>query len=75
MTFDESFREDALYHDTLKKSTVFRRDRIRCKDNIMMDFGKTRIEGVDWTSQVQNSAQWRAVLNTVRNFRVPQETD
>jgi uncharacterized protein YuzE len=29
------------------KNTVFKRDRIRCEDNIMIDFGKTGIEGVD----------------------------
>ena len=57
------------------KNTLFRRDRIRCEDIIKMDFSKTGIEGVDWTSQGQNSAQWRAVVNTVRNFRVAQKTD
>jgi hypothetical protein len=59
-----------LYIIKHSKNTVFRRDRIRSEENVMMDFGKTGIEGVDWTSQGQKRAQWRAVVNTVRNFRI-----
>jgi hypothetical protein len=47
VTFDESFREDSLYYKTFKKNTIFRRDRKRCEDRIMMGFGKTGIDGVD----------------------------
>jgi hypothetical protein len=29
------------------------------------------IEGVDWMQLVQVRDQWRAVVNTVKNLRVP----
>jgi hypothetical protein len=30
-------------------------------------------EGVDWIHLAQDMDQWQAVLNTVKNFRVPQK--
>lgn len=45
MSFDGSFREDPLIYKIFK-NTVFIRDRIRCGDDIKMDFGKTRIKSV-----------------------------
>jgi hypothetical protein len=38
-----------------------------------MDLKLTRYEGVGWIQQVQNTVQWRAVVNTVMNFRVTQK--
>jgi hypothetical protein len=36
-----------------------------------MDLRETEWEGVDWMHLVQDRDQWRAVVNTVINLRVP----
>jgi hypothetical protein len=36
-----------------------------------MDLTEIGWEGVDWMHLGQNSDQWRALANTVMNFRVP----
>jgi hypothetical protein len=36
-----------------------------------MDLRETGWEGADWTHLAQNRDQWRAVVNTVMNVRVP----
>jgi hypothetical protein len=36
-----------------------------------MDLRETRLDGVDWTDKAQDRDQWRALVNTVLNFRVP----
>jgi hypothetical protein len=41
--------------------------RRRWVDNIKMDLR----DGMDWTDLAQDRDQWRAVVNTVMNFRVP----
>jgi hypothetical protein len=41
------------------------------EDNIRMDLREIRWEGVDWMRLAQNSDQWRPVVNTVMNLRVP----
>jgi hypothetical protein len=45
--------------------------RRRWEDNIRMDLRKTGWEGVDWIHLAQDGYQWRAVMNTVMNLRVP----
>jgi hypothetical protein len=35
-----------------------------------MDLGEIG-DGVDWTDVAQNRDQWRALVNTVMNLRVP----
>jgi hypothetical protein len=47
------------------------RPRRRCVDNIKMDFRGTGWAGMDWIELAQDKDQWRAVVNTVMNFRVP----
>jgi hypothetical protein len=40
-------------------------------DNIKMDLRVTEWDGVDWIDMVQDRDQWRALVNTVLNLRVP----
>jgi hypothetical protein len=48
-----------------------RRLRRRWVDNIKMDLREIGWDGVDWIDLAQDRDQWRAVVNTVMNFRVP----
>jgi len=46
------------------------RPRSRWEDNIKMDLWE--VEGVgDWMELAQDRDSWRALVNTVMNFRVP----
>jgi hypothetical protein len=36
-----------------------------------MDLGKIEWDGVDWIDMSQDMDQWRALVNTVMNLRVP----
>jgi hypothetical protein len=45
--------------------------RRKWEDNIRMDLRETGCEGVDWIRLAQDRDQWRAVVNTVMNLRVP----
>jgi hypothetical protein len=36
-----------------------------------MDLGETGRDGWDWIELAQDRDQWRALLNTVMNLRVP----
>jgi hypothetical protein len=47
------------------------RHRRRWEDNIRMDVKETGWEGVDWIHLAKDRDQWRAVVNTVMNLRVP----
>jgi hypothetical protein len=40
-------------------------------DNIKMDLIETGWDGVDWIDIAQDRDQWRALVNTVLNLRVP----
>jgi hypothetical protein len=42
-----------------------------CVDNITMDLREKGWDGVDWIDLAQDRAQWRALVNTVMNPRVP----
>jgi hypothetical protein len=44
------------------------RPRRRWVDNIKIDLRET---GVDWVHLAQDRDQWRALVNTVMNLRVP----
>ena len=46
------------------------RPRGRWEDNIKMDFQEV-VEGGDWKELAQDRDRWRALVNTVMNFRVP----
>jgi hypothetical protein len=36
-----------------------------------MDIRKIRWDGVDWIDMAQDRDQWRALVNTILNLRVP----
>jgi hypothetical protein len=40
-------------------------------DNIKMDLGETEWGYMDWIDLAQGRDQWRALVNTVMNLRVP----
>jgi hypothetical protein len=39
--------------------------------SIKMDFRGTGWDGMDWIDLTQDSDQWRALVNTVLNLRIP----
>jgi hypothetical protein len=47
------------------------RPRRRSVGNIKMDLREIGWEGVDWVDLAQDRDQWRALVNTVMNLRVP----
>jgi hypothetical protein len=47
------------------------RPRRRWVDDIKMDLGEIGWDGVDWIELAQDRDQWRALVNTVMNLRVP----
>jgi hypothetical protein len=47
------------------------RPRRRCVDNVKMDIGEIECDGRDWIKLAQDRDQWRALVNTVMNLRVP----
>jgi hypothetical protein len=40
-------------------------------DNSEMDLGEIRWGCIDWTDLAQDTDQWRTLVNTVMNLRVP----
>jgi hypothetical protein len=47
------------------------RPRRRWEDNINMDFREIGWCGMDWIDLAQDRDQWRALVNTVINIRLP----
>jgi hypothetical protein len=47
------------------------RPRRRCLDNIKIDLREIGWGGIDWIDLSQDRDQWRALVNTVMNLRVP----
>jgi hypothetical protein len=45
--------------------------RHRWVDNIKMDLREIGWDEVDWTDMAKDRDQWRALVNTVLNLRVP----
>jgi hypothetical protein len=48
-----------------------RRPGSRRADNIKMDLREIGWGGMDWIYQAQDRDQWRTLVNTVTNLRVP----
>jgi hypothetical protein len=59
---------DFVHHPVFRK---LGRPRHRWVDNIKMDLSKIGWESVDWIDMAQDRDQWRALVNTVLNLRVP----
>jgi hypothetical protein len=47
------------------------RPRRRWVDNIKMDLREIKWDGMDWIGLAQDRDQWRALVNTLMNLRVP----
>jgi hypothetical protein len=47
------------------------RPRRRWVDNIKMDLREIRWDGMEWIELAQDRDQWRALVDTVMNLRVP----
>jgi hypothetical protein len=47
------------------------RPRRRWVENIKMDLGEIGWDGIDWIDLAQDRDQWRALVNTATNLRVP----
>jgi hypothetical protein len=47
------------------------RSRRRRMDNIKMDLGEIGWDGMDWIELAQDRDQWRVLVNTVMNLRIP----
>jgi hypothetical protein len=43
----------------------------RWVDNIKIDLREIEWDGMDWIDLAQDRDQWRALVNTVMNLRVP----
>jgi hypothetical protein len=54
-----------------KRKRPLGRPSCRWEDNIRMDLREIGWEDVDWMHVVQDRDQWRTLVNTVMNFRVP----
>jgi hypothetical protein len=57
--------------EKLKGKRPLGKYRSRWEDNIIMYLTEIRWEGLDWMRLAQDRNQWRAVVNTVMNLRVP----
>jgi hypothetical protein len=67
--------EDRVVHRVLVGKPVgkrsFGRPRRRWEDNIKMDLQEVGGSHGDWMELVQDRDRWRALVGTVRDFRVP----
>jgi hypothetical protein len=54
-----------------RKERDFSEDGRRWEDNIRMDLREIGWKRVDWIHLAQDRDQWRALVNTVMNLRIP----
>jgi hypothetical protein len=57
--------------ETPERKRLLGRPRRRWEDNIKMDLREIGWDGVDWIDLAQDRDQWRTLVNTVMNIRVP----
>jgi hypothetical protein len=55
----------------LEGKSLLGRPRRRWVNNIKMDLGEIGWDVADWIELTQDRDQWRALVNTVMNLRVP----
>jgi len=55
-----------------KGKKPFGRPRLRWEDNIKMELQEVGCTGMDWIKLAQDRDRWRALVNAVMSFRVPQ---
>jgi hypothetical protein len=67
--------EDSGVHRVLVRKAEGKRPlggpRRRWEDNIKMDLQEVEVGRGDWMELAQVRNRWRALVGTVRNFRVP----
>jgi hypothetical protein len=56
---------------TSNRPTLLRRPRRRWIDNIKVDLLEIGVSVVDWIGLAQDRYRWRALVNSIMNFRVP----
>jgi hypothetical protein len=54
-----------------ERKRLLGRPRRRWVDNIKIDLREIGWGGMDWIELAQDRDQWRALVNTVMNLRVP----
>jgi hypothetical protein len=54
-----------------KRKKPLGRSRSSWVDNIKMDLREIGWDGMDWIDLNQDREQWRGLVNTLMNFRVP----
>jgi hypothetical protein len=54
-----------------KEKRLLGKPRRRWVDNIRMDLGEVGWGDVEWIGLAQDRKRWRALVNSVLNFRVP----
>jgi hypothetical protein len=54
-----------------RRKETTRRPRRRWEDNIRMELREIEWGGIDWIDLAQDMDQWRALVNTAMNLRVP----
>jgi hypothetical protein len=47
------------------------RPRRRWEDNVKIDLSEIRWGDMDWIDLAKDRGQWRAIVNTVMNLRIP----
>ena len=63
--------EDRGVHRVLVGKPEGKRPRHRWEDNIKMDLQEVGGGHGDWMELAQDRDRWRAIVGTVRDFRVP----
>ena len=70
-----AYGEDRVVHRVLvgkpEEKSPLGRPRLRWEDNIKMDLQEVGVDRGDWMELAQDRDGWRALVGTVRNFRVP----